>query len=636
MCHDARVQRHQRRLTGTGKTMIAILDGISEPVKARPVCVAEQRDTVSCGDLSSGAETTSQFSCLSSYPLPEGEGTMDEVVSAQPPGNVGLEFLRTAWRFREHPAFVTPSQQLSYSFFVRAALNVSCFLSDQPEFRPGSRVLLLAGNSPEYLAGFYGTLLAEGVVVPLPATVDPARLERVRADSEAAILLTNRQLAERRRDLSLVPNERVDLDIESPQPPYHLAEQPAHDNELALLLYTSGSTARPKGVMLSHRNLLANARSILDFLPIRQQDRTLALLPFCHAFGNSVLQTHILSGATLVVDGSPTFPNTIVEALQRHRVSSFAGVPELYNSLLSYSDVGRLPLPDLRYMTVAGGALQPEAALKVAELIAPAHFFTMYGQTEATARLAYLPPDQLHQRPGSIGKAIPGVELQVQDPSGRQVAPGEIGELCARGANVMLGYWNDEAATADVLRTAGRPTSAAVPSPPGRGQGEGQKNQEVIIPPFPSGGWLRTGDLACTDDDGFFYFKGRQTNEIKICGVRVDLAAVIAALNTRFPGCRLTVVPFQLNHTTRLAMFVASSKTPFLSIERIRDICRATLARHEVPAYIEVVDRFSLNAALKVDLPALAQRAAERYESSQFTAPRIYGETSSTVTEVQI
>jgi acyl-CoA synthetase (AMP-forming)/AMP-acid ligase II len=357
------------------------------------------------------------------------------------------------------------------------------------------------------------------------------------------------------------------------------------------LLYTSGSTSRPKGVMLSHRNLLANARSILDFLPIRQQDRTLALLPFCHAFGNSVLQTHMLSGATLVVDGSPAFSNTIVEALRRHRVHSFAGVPELYRSLLSCSDLGRLRLPYLRYMTIAGGALPPDAALQVAERIAPARLFTMYGQTEATARLAYLPPDQLRRRPGSIGKAIPGVELQVRDASGRAVARGEIGELCARGANVMLGYWNDRAATFNVL----------------------------------SGEWLRTGDLARTDEEGFFYFKGRQTNEVKIRGVRVDLEAVVDALGSKFPGCRLVVVPFQSNHTTRLAMFLADSRNSLTSVERIRDACRATLPRHEVPAYIEIVDRFPPNAALKIDLPALSQRAAEQYESSYYTAPVICG-----------
>ena len=375
--------------------MIAVLDAIPERGEARPVSPGEEASATACGD----------------------------------PGNVGRRFLQTAVRLGEHPAFVTPSQQFSYACLAGAALSVSSFLSSRPDFQSGSNVLLLAGNSPEYLAGFYGTLLAGGVVVPLPITIEPARLERVRADCAATVLLISPQLVKRRTDLARGPRERIDLTLGTPPSAHRLAGDPAPENELALLLYTSGSTSRPKGVMLSHRNLLANARAIREFLPIGRQDRALALLPFCHAFGNSVLQTHILWGATLVVDGSPAFPNTIVEALQRHRANSFAGVPDLYHALLSHSDLGRVPLPDLRYMTVAGGALQPEAAGQVAERIAPAQFFTMYGQTEATARLAYLPPDQLRRRPGSIGKAIAGVELQVQDDSGRQVPPGGVGEL---------------------------------------------------------------------------------------------------------------------------------------------------------------------------------------------------------------
>jgi acyl-CoA synthetase (AMP-forming)/AMP-acid ligase II len=166
----------------------------------------------------------------------------------------------------------------------------------------------------------------------------------------------------------------------------------------------------------------------------------------------------------------------------------------------------------------------------------------------------------------------------------------------------MLGYWNDQVATDGVLR----------------------------------GGWLRTGDLALADDDGFLYFKGRQTGEIKIRGLRVDLAAVTDALRVKFPGCRLVVVPFQMVYATRLAMFLARHKSSPASVDSIRDICRATLARHEVPVYIEIVDRFSLNDALKVDLAALAQRAAERYKSSRFAAATTCGQTPSMETEVGI
>ncbi len=167
--------------------------------------------------------------------------------------------------------------------------------------------------------------------------------------------------------------------------------------------------------MLSHQNLLANADSILHELPISPDDRALVVLPFCHAFGNSILQTHVLAGATLLLDRGLTFPSSIVEALRELEATSFSAVPEVYGMLLKYGRLGERPLPALRYMTVAGGELRHDLAAEIARRIEPASFHVMYGQSEATARLASLSPQQLHIRHGSIGKPISGVELAVMD-----------------------------------------------------------------------------------------------------------------------------------------------------------------------------------------------------------------------------
>ena len=189
-----------------------------------------------------------------------------------------------------------------------------------------------------------------------------------------------------------------------------------------MLLFTSGSMGTPKGVMLSHQNLLANADSILHELPISPDDRALVVLPFCHAFGNSILQTHVLAGATLLLDRGLTFPSSIVEALRELEATSFSAVPEVYGMLLKYGHLGERPLPALRYMTVAGGELRHDLAAEIARRIEPASFHVMYGQSEATARLASLSPQQLHIRHGSIGKPISGVELAVMDNSNSRIA----------------------------------------------------------------------------------------------------------------------------------------------------------------------------------------------------------------------
>ena len=490
--------------------------------------------------------------------------------------NLGVVFLEAALQHRSAAALVTAKKSIAYHSIAVAALNVSNFLAECLPNQAGRPVLLSVANSAEYLAGFYGILLAGHVAVPLPAAIEPARLERIQANCGAELILTTEQIAAKWNVLQQSCEQHLDLDAAPGKPRAHRLPSEA---ELAVILHTSGSTDRPKGVMLSHANLLSNASSILEFLPIRQADRALALLPFCHAYGNSVLQTHMLSGATLVVDGSPTFPNSIVEALRQHSVSSLAVVPELCQSLLNFSELGREPLPGLRYLTVAGGALKPDDAIRLSERISPAEVYLMYGQTEATARLAYLAPEELRRRPGSAGVAIPGVELEVRDELGQPTC--EAGELWARGPGAMLGYWNDANATDLALQD----------------------------------GWLRTGDLAKLDEQGFIYLLGRRSSELKLRGIRVDLVAITSAMERRLPMCPLAFVPFQKQQLTRLALFLESRNAVSISHETVRQACGDALARHEQPHYFEVLPNFPRTASWKLDYPALGKRAEAHFET---------------------
>jgi acyl-CoA synthetase (AMP-forming)/AMP-acid ligase II len=272
-------------------------------------------------------------------------------------------------------------------------------------------------------------------------------------------------------------------------------------DDMAILLYTSGTTGRPKGVMLSHGNLVANNVTIIDYLGLNPSDVGLTVMPFHFSYGNSVLHTHLGAGATLLLEDNLAYPLVVMQRLQNEKVTGFSGVPSTFAILMSRTRIEDFDLSSMRYLTQAGGAMTRAAIQRMRQLVPSARFFVMYGQTEATARLTYLPPERLDEKLGSIGKALAGVDIEVRGPQGEVLPPGQTGELCARGPNIMLGYWRDEEAT-----------------------------REAVVD-----GWLHTGDLAHTDEDGFLYIDGRVVEMIKVGSFRVSPLEVEEVLAT-LPG----------------------------------------------------------------------------------------------------
>src|SRR5215475_1219594 len=489
-------------------------------------------------------------------------------------GNLGTAFFDVARSRGDYPAMATKTDTFSYNWIARAAGRVRDHLRTRPSYAPGSRVALQLSNSPEYLVAFYGTLLADGVVVPLPVSLEDHRRRQILESCQPDMLIT--RLSDLNSQETQFPTATLSLSKGEDEgisysPPLRQAQ------DLAMLLFTSGSMGMPKGVMVSHRNLLANADSILRELPIRATDRALAVLPFCHAFGNSILQTHVLSGATLLIDRALTFPSSMVETLRELEATSFSAVPEVYGMLLKYGRLGETPLPALRYMTVAGGALRYDLAAQMESRIRPASFYVMYGQSEATARLASLPPQELHARPGSIGRPIPGVELAVMDDANRELPAGSTGMLCARGANVMLGYWQDKTATAEVLV---------------------------------GDGWLRTGDLARRDEDGFFYLQGRANLLVKVQGHRVHPAEIEGLVEADFPQTCAVAVPMTRGDEIRFVLFLAPRDDRPIDVTKIQATCQRELPSYKQPLYYEVLERFPLTSGFKIDREALARLAS--------------------------
>ncbi len=279
--------------------------------------------------------------------------------------------------------------------------------------------------------------------------------------------------------------------------------QEATHPDLALMLSTSGSTGSPKFVRLTRGNIQANAASIAEALAIHPDDRAITSLPIHYSYGLSVLNTHLLRGASLVLTDDGLTAPTFWKAVRELECTSFAGVPYSYQ-ILNRLGLEGLKVPTLHTLTQAGGKLNSDLVAKFSEQMRTrgGRFFVMYGQTEATARIAILPSDSLPEKLGSAGRAIPGGTIRIEDEKGDGVPAGTPGELVYRGPNVMMGY-----ATC---------------------------RQDLALGDVQSGR-LRTGDMASIDTDGFIFMAGRAKRDAKLFGLRINLDEVEDLLRKHGP-----------------------------------------------------------------------------------------------------
>lgn len=362
-------------------------------------------------------------------------------------------------------------------------------LAQTPEFTGARRavVLCLLDNVPGALLGYLALMSAQAVPMNVAATLSEGRLAELLARYRPEFAwLPQSRLAE-------VPGAEVRHVLEG----HCLVALPSDNGvmihgDLALLLSTSGSTGSPKFVRLSQRNVLSNALAIADYLALTPEDRPVTSLPPHYTYGLSVIHSHLVVGSTIALTDKSLFDRGFWDFMKSAGVSSFAGVPYHYDMLRKLR-FWRQDLPALRLLTQAGGRMDPQVSLEMAQESAARgiRYVTMYGQVEATARMAYLPPELAVAKAGSIGLAIPGGSLHLEDEAGAVItAPDVAGHLVYRGDNVSLGY------------AQGREDLA-----------RGDEHQGV----------LRTGDIARRDADGCFQIVGRQKRFLKLFGHRVNL-----------------------------------------------------------------------------------------------------------------
>ena len=353
----------------------------------------------------------------------------------------------------------------------------------------GERTLVfcLCSNNKESLFGYVGFLRGDVVPVLLDASIQTDRLNKLIDLYQPAYIWASSD----HQDLSeTMDRSYVFGDYTLYQSP--TLYQHELDEELALLLTTSGSTGSPKFVRLSYENIFRNAESIATYLDIKEDDKPITTLPMNYSYGLSIINSHLISGATIIVTDASILKKEFWDLCKEQQATTFGGVPFVYE-MLDRLKFETFDLPSLKTLTQAGGKLNDDLSAKFAEVCHQKgiRFVTMYGQTEATARMSYLPHERNPDKAGSIGIAIPGGELMLQDDKGGQItAPHVIGELIYKGPNVSLGYAESAADLA--------------------------KKDE-------NRGLLRTGDLAYVDQDGYFFITGRLKRIIKIAGNRISL-----------------------------------------------------------------------------------------------------------------
>jgi len=384
--------------------------------------------------------------------------------------------------------------------------------------RRGDRVAVYLDKRIETVVALFGTSAANGVFVPVNPLLRPGQLGYIMRDCDVRVLVTSAdRLALLREELDeckslehvILAGEGHDIPVAAPGDRYAISPWPqdflghpapasdAIDVDMAAILYTSGSTGLPKGVVLSHRNLIVGAESVSYYLANHRDDVILSALPLSFDAGFSQLTTAFSVGAHVVLMNY-LLPGDVVRLCAQHRVTGLTCVPPLWIQIAA-QDWPAEVAAHLRYFANTGGRM-PKATLdKLRSLFPGATPYLMYGLTEAF-RSTYLDPAEVDRRPDSIGKAIPNAEILVVRPDGSLCEPGEEGELVHRGALVSMGYWNDPERTAERFRPAPQ-------REPGLCTGE------LAV-------W--SGDAVVRDEDGFLYFVGRKDDMIKTSGYRVS------------------------------------------------------------------------------------------------------------------
>jgi long-chain acyl-CoA synthetase len=479
--------------------------------------------------------------------------------------------VRSAENYPDKTALHFEGRSYSYRDLYGYSRNLAAFLAKKG-LKKGDRVITYLENSPETIISIYGALLAGGAFSVVNQTIKANKFEYIVNNCSPAFIITDHSkmetMEELKRRIKLPPILTIDsgpdwtipfreiIEHDSEPPPTRIV-----DLDLAAIIYTSGSTGDPKGVTLTHRNMVSAARSITQYLENITSDIILCVLPLSFDYGLYQVLMSVLFSGTVILERKFGYPFKLIKLIQEKKVTGLPCVPTMMAIFLQMEGLEKKDLSSVRYISNTGAALPPSYIPRLKKIFPNARIYSMYGLTECK-RVAYLPPEMIDKKPDSVGIAMPNTEVYVLDDEGGILERDATGELVVRGSNVMQGYWNDPEGTSRVLK-------------PGR---------------YPWEKTLHTGDLFRIDRDGFLYFMGRMDDIIKSRGERVspkEIENVLYQIED-LTAVRVTAVPDEILGNAIKAEVVKKQGSN-ITIDEILRHCRANLEDLMVPKYIEMV-----------------------------------------------
>nr|WP_078381520.1 fatty acid--CoA ligase family protein [Sutcliffiella halmapala] len=512
--------------------------------------------------------------------------------------NISSQLAQTAKTNPMKAAYVFEGESKTYAE-LNAAINAFASGLEAMGIKHGDHIALVVGNSPYYVIGLYGAARLGATVIPINPIYTPDELHYILKDGDVKAVITLDLLVPLFEKLHVhLPLTEHFIICETPTGKEKVADFPIEklsiypkmksftniisagshtytgpelqDDDVAVILYTSGTTGKPKGAMLTHKNLYCNAKDSADFLKMNDGDKVIATLPMFHVFCLTVaLNAPLMNGATVII--VPRFsPQAIFEIVKKYEATVFAGVPTMYNFLLqSQGEVA--DLKSLR-LCISGGASMPVALLQNFEKKYKVIISEGYGLSEASPVTCFNPLDK-PRKPGSIGTTIANVENKVVNEFGEEVTPGDVGELVVRGPNVMKGYYKMPEETAHAIRD----------------------------------NWLYTGDLARMDDEGYFYIVDRKKDMIIVGGYNVYPREVEEVLYGHESVVEVAVVGVPDPQLGEAVKCFVVFKEEMTEVELIA-YCAERLAKYKVPSSIEFLEELPKNTTGKILRRALKEK----------------------------